>query len=300
MINIGIDPIIFSIGGFVVRWYGVMIDIAVITVVLWALHGVQKNGKITSDTVLNAALVGIPAGLIFSRLLHIIDQWQYFATLPISAVFSGEGLTIYGAVLGAVLGLWIYSKFSHFQFGILADIIAPATILAQAIGRIGCFINGCCYGLVTNLPWSIVYTNKNSYGYLASNNLADGYGTHPSVAYEFIWDMIVFGILLKIGKRFKPSGALFAIYLALYALGRLFIDFTRDGTPFLFGLHQAQVMSLAVMLITVPWLLFKTHRATPEELAADIKLPEPVSEIPTPGSDVTPAPDASGEKPPSV
>lgn len=271
MIKIGIDPIIFSIGSFVVRWYGLMIDIAVITVVVWALHAVQKSARLTYDTVLNAALVGVPSGLVFSRLLHIIDQWQYFASRPLSGLLSGDGLTIYGAVLGAVLGLWVYSKWSKFQFGYLADILAPATILGQAIGRVGCIINGCCYGLVTDLPWSILYTNKNSYGYYASSNLPEGIGLHPSVIYELFWDLIVLGILLKIGKRFKPSGALFAIYLALYAFGRLFIDFTRDGTSFLFGLHQAQILSIVVMLIMVPWLLFRTRRATAEELAADIK-----------------------------
>lgn len=287
MISIGLDPVIFSIGSFVVRWYGLMIDIAVIVVVFWALHGVQKSAKINYDTVLNAALIGVPSGIIFSRILHIIDHWSYFSTQPISALFSGEGLTIYGAVLGAVVGLWIYSKIGHFQFGILADIIAPATILGQAIGRIGCFLNGCCFGLVTDLPWSILYTHPSSFGFLASSNLAEGFGLHPSVVYEFIWDLIVFGLLLKIGKRFKPDGTLFAFYLAFYAFGRLFIDFTRDGTPFLFGLHQAQVISLVVILITLPWILFKTHRATPEELTADIKnLEAGASEVPDGSPDV--------------
>jgi phosphatidylglycerol:prolipoprotein diacylglycerol transferase len=298
MIQIGIDPIIFSIGSFVVRWYGLMIDIAVITVVVWALRAVQKSAKLTYDTVLNAALIGVPSGLIFSRVLHIIDQWQYFVSRPLSQLLSGEGLTIYGAVLGAALGLWVYSKWSRFQFGILADILAPATILGQAIGRVGCILNGCCYGLVTDLPWSIVYTNTHSYGYLASSNLAEGVGLHPSVIYELLWDLVVFGILLKIGKRFKPDGALFAIYLALYSFGRLFIDFTRDGTPFLFGLHQAQITSIVVMLIAVPWLVFRARRATPEEIAADIKLPEPEEiEDEAKKDDVAPAPE---EKPHSV
>lgn len=300
MIKIGLDPIIFSIGSFVVRWYGVMIDIAVITVVLWALHGAQKSAKINNDTVLNAALVGVPAGLIFSRVLHVIDQWQYFAARPLSALLSGEGLTIYGAVLGATLGLWLYAKYSRFQFGVLADIIAPATILGQAIGRVGCLLNGCCYGLVTDLPWNILYTNKNSYGYVASSNLAEGFGLHPSVVYEMIWDLIVLGILLKVGRRFKPSGALFALYMALYAFGRLFIDFTRDGTPFLFGLHQAQIMSIVVMLLTVPWLLFKTHKATAEELAADIRPLEPVADIAGPIETIAPVPESTGEKPPTA
>lgn len=301
MIKIGIDPIIFSIGSFVVRWYGLMIDIAVITVVVWALRAVQKSAKLNYDMVLNAAIVGVISGLVFSRVLHIIDQWESFSSRPLGQLLSSEGLTIYGAVLGAALGLWVYSKWSRFQFGYLADVIAPATILGQAIGRIGCILNGCCYGLVTDLPWSILYTNKNSYGYFASSNLAEGFGLHPSVVYEFIWDMIVFGILLKIGKRFKPDGALFAIYLAMYAFGRLFIDFTRDGTPFLFGLHQAQIMSLTVLLLAVPWLVFKSRRATPEEIASGIRQPVPEAiENAENKDDIAPSSDASEKKPHSA
>ena len=296
MITIGIDPIIFAIGSFVVRWYGLFIDIAVITVVVWALRAVQKDAKLNYDMVLNGAIIGVISGLVFSRVLHIIDQWEVFAARPLSQLLSGEGLTIYGAVLGAVLGLWVYSRWSRFQFGHLADVIAPATILGQAIGRIGCLFNGCCYGIVTDLPWSILYTNKNSYGYFASSNLASGFGLHPSVAYEFIWDLIVFGVLLKIGKRFKPDGALFVIYLAMYAFGRLFIDFTRDGTPFLFGLHQAQIMSLTVLVLTVPWLVFKSRRATPEEMVADFRVPVPVSDAEK-KENIAPA---SEEKPHSV
>ena len=137
MITIDIDPVAFTIGFLEVRWYGIMIALAVVVVVLWVLREVRRGANLTYDTVITAALVGIPSGIIFSRLLHVVDQWGYYSQNP-GQIVGFEGLTIYGAVLGATLAIWIYSKVSRFPFGYLADVTAPATILAQAIGRVGC------------------------------------------------------------------------------------------------------------------------------------------------------------------
>jgi phosphatidylglycerol:prolipoprotein diacylglycerol transferase len=156
-------------------------------------------------------------------------------------------------VLGAALGVWLFSLFSKkFAFGYLADMLAPGIILAQAIGRVGCTLNGCCYGSETHLPWAIVYTNPNSLGPI-------GIPVHPTQVYEIIFNLIVFGILLKLRGRFKPDGSLFLVYLVFYSVWRLGIDFIRDGTPFLFGLHQAQVISIVVLLIAVPLLAVRTR-----------------------------------------
>ncbi|MBA7472146.1 Phosphatidylglycerol--prolipoprotein diacylglyceryl transferase [subsurface metagenome] len=201
-----------------------------------------------------AALVGIPSGIVLARLLHVIDRWDYYSQ-NLGQIIGGSGLTAYGAVLGAALGIWIYSKFSKLQFGYFADLVAPAVIVAQAvIGRIGCTINGCCYGIEapTWLPWSVVYTHPNSYAPL-------GIPLHPTQPYELIFGLIVFGILLKLRGRLKPDGSLFLIYLGLYSVWRIGIDFLREGTPFLLGLHQAQVIGIIVLAITIPLLVYKTR-----------------------------------------
>ncbi len=255
MIEIGINPVAF-LG---VRWYGIFIALAIIWIILWLVWQVRRGANLSYDTLFTAALVGIPSGIVFARLLHVIDLWDYYMQNP-GQIIGGGGLTAYGAILGAALGIWVYSKFSKLQFGYFADLVAPAVIVGQAvIGRIGCTINGCCYGIEapTWLPWSVVYTHPDSLYILSNEPL--GVAIHPTQVYEIIFGLIVFGILLKLRGRFKPDGSLFLIYLSLYSLWRLATDFLRVGTPFLFGLHQAQVIGIIVLAITIPLLAYKTR-----------------------------------------
>jgi phosphatidylglycerol:prolipoprotein diacylglycerol transferase len=248
MIEIGIDPVAF-LG---VRWYGIFIALAIIWIILWLVWQVRRGANLSYETVFTAALVGIPSGIVLARLLHVIDLWDHYSQ-NLGQIIGGGGLTAYGAILGAALGIWIYSRFSKLNFGYFADLVAPAVIVAQAvIGRIGCTINGCCYGVETSLPWGIVYTHPDSLGPL-------GVATHPATVYELIFGLMVFGVLVKLRERFRPDGSLFLIYLNLYSLWRLATDFLRVGTPFLFGLHQAQVVAIIVLAITVPLLVYKTR-----------------------------------------
>jgi phosphatidylglycerol:prolipoprotein diacylglycerol transferase len=136
MIYININPIAFTIGPISVGWYGIMVALAVITLVVWALVSAKRDSRLTYNTVINAAIVGIPSGVIVSRLLHVLDLRDYYSQHPLQ-IIGGSGLTIWGAVLGAALGIWIYSRFSKISFAHLADVIAPGIILAQAIGRVG-------------------------------------------------------------------------------------------------------------------------------------------------------------------
>ncbi len=266
MITIDINPVAFAIGPIEIRWYGIMIALAVLTIVLWVLREVRRGANVSYDTVFTAALVGIPSAIIFSRMLHVIDNIvvaKLHPELALSGVvfdytqypghiIGASGLSAYGAILGATLAIWIYSKVSKFQFGYFADAVAPGIILAQAIGRVGCTINGCCYGIATSLPWGIVYASPNSLAPL-------GVATHPTTVYEIIWNLMVFGVLLKLRGRLKPDGSLFFVYLSLYSLWRLGSDFLREGTSFLFGLHQAQVIALIVLAIAVPILAYRTQ-----------------------------------------
>ncbi len=252
MFEIDISPIAFSIGPVSVAWYGIMIALAVLVLILWTLWSVRKGANLSYDMVLNAALVGIPSGVVFSRLLHVIDRWDYYSQHP-AQIIGGEGLTIYGAVLGAALGIWVYSKVRGISFGYLADVLAPGIILAQAIGRVGCTLNGCCYGIETKAFCAIVYTNPASHGPI-------GVPVHPTQIYEIVYNLIVFGILFKLRGRFQPDGSLFLIYLSLYSLWRLGIGFLREGAPFFFfGLHQAQVVAIVMLLITVSMLVMRSR-----------------------------------------
>ncbi len=254
MITISINPVAFTLGSVSVRWYGIMVALAILVIIGWMVWQIRRGANLTYDTIFTTALVGVPSGVIMARLLHVIDRLDYYVQYP-GQIIGGAGLTAYGAVLGAALGIWIYSRFSSFKFGYFADVVAPAVVLGQAvIGRIGCTINGCCYGIEAPnwLPWSVVYTHPESFAPL-------GVAIHPTQPYEIIYGLIVFTVLLKLRGRFKPDGSLFLIYLSLYAIWRVGIDFLRVGTPFVLGLHQAQVVSLVVLAITVPVLAYRTR-----------------------------------------
>jgi phosphatidylglycerol:prolipoprotein diacylglycerol transferase len=252
LIEIGINPIAFSIGALSVRWYGIMIALGVLVLVLWMLREVKKGARLSYETIITAAIVAVPSGMIVSRLLYLIDRWVYVGD-P-GPLWGFEGLTIWGAVLGATLGIWVYSRFTKFPFGHFMDLVALPTLLAQALGRVGCTINGCCYGAEAPswLPWSVVYTHPESYAPL-------GVAVHPTQVYEIVFLLIAFGVLFFLRKRFQPDGSLFLIYLSAYSAWRVGIDFIRDGTPFLFGLHQAQVIGIIVLLITIPILIWRTR-----------------------------------------
>ena len=248
--DININPIAFTIGPIQVRWYGLMIALAILVLVLWTFWQFRKKWpEFPPDKILALAIVGIPSGIIFAKLLHVIDRWDLYSH-NLGKIFSGEGLTIYGAILGAVLGTWIYSRFRPFNYGFAADLVAPGIILAQAIGRVGCTINGCCYGTATSLPWAISYTNPNSIAFGVN-------GVHPTQIYEIIFLLLLFMVILPLRGRLKPDGSLFLVYLGSYSLWRLGIDFIRKGTPFLFGLHQAQVIGIIVIIITITLLIYR-------------------------------------------
>ena len=249
MINIDIDPVAF----LNIRWYGIMVALGVVVLVLWMLWEVRRGAKLSANTILTAALIAIPSGIIFSRLLHVIDRWSYYSQNP-GEMVGFSGLTIYGAILGAAIGIWICSRFIKFRFAYFADLLTPGLILAQAIGRVGCTLNGCCYGAEapTWLPWSVVYTHPDCYA-------PKGIPLHPTQVYEIIFLLAVFGVIFWLRKRFKPDGSLFLIYLGIYSAWRIGIDFLRDGTPFLLDLHQAQIIGIIVLLVVLPLLILRTR-----------------------------------------
>jgi phosphatidylglycerol:prolipoprotein diacylglycerol transferase len=227
-----------------------MVALAIVTLVLWMVRETKRTVGFSYEPVLTGALIALPSGLLVSKLLHVIDHWEFYAQDP-RLILDPAGLTIYGAVIGAALGIGIYSKVSKFPFRHVFDLVVPGLILAQAVGRVGCTLNGCCYGLPTSLPWGVVYTHPDSIAYAASSALPAGMGLHPTQVYEIIYNLIVFGVLLKLRGRLKPNGTLALLYLVLYSAWRLGIGFLREGTPFVADLHQAQLLGIIVIAVAV-------------------------------------------------
>ncbi len=264
MINININPVAFSLGPIEIRWYGIMIVLAVVAVIIIALREAKRVG-LPQDHIYNIGLWAIISGIIVSRLFHVIDQWGYYMAHP-EQIIGFAGLAIYGAVVGALLAVLIYCWVKKISFSQVVDILAPGAILGQGIGRIGCLINGCCNGLPSSLPWSVAYSNPNSYCSILNEPL------QPTQIYHLLWDLVGFGIIWSLRRRVKPTGSLFLLYLAIYSAGDLAIRFVRVGEPFrsgfLFNLQEAQLIGIAVLLITVPWLIVRTVRYRAEQQRA--------------------------------
>ena len=256
MIYLNVDPIIFSLGHIHIGWYGLFIALGV-GVALWLTAREANRRGIVSDEIYGGALWVIGAGVVGARLFHVVDNWQTYAANP-AAIFGTAGLAIYGALVGGLAAVVVYARVRRLPLGRLLDSTALAIPLAQAIARIGCFINGDNYGVPTNppLPWSVVWTNPNSM--VPDHTVA----YQPAQLYELVWDLIVFGIVWKLRDHVRGEGVLFLIYATLYSFGRFFISFVREDNIYFANLRQAQIIALAVMALAVPLAVWWNRRAT--------------------------------------
>ena len=255
MLHIDIDPVALTIGSFSIRWYGVIMVSAIAFLTIWSAHFAKKAGY-SSDFIFGAALWAIPLGIIGAKVVHVADSLNYYVIHP-SEILNPAGLAIFGAILGGILGFHIYCRVKRAPFAPLADAMAPGIILAQAIGRIGCTINGCCYGAPTSLPWAVTWTHPDSYG-------PPGVAVHPTQVYELLWDLLVFAILWWLLRgRLKSPGSLFAAYLALYSMGSFLIRFLRGDVNNFAGLfNEGQIISLAVFVVATGFLVTRMHRVS--------------------------------------
>ncbi len=251
MISIGIDPILVSVGPFSLSWHGLFIVVAMVAGVLLTAHLVTRAG-LMAERLYSLAPWAILGGIIGARLVHVIDYWSFYSANPgtILALWQG-GLAIWGGILGGTLAAVIFARISGFPMAGYADQAASGLILAQAIGRIGDVINGEHISTITSLPWGVVYTHPDSPAYGLPPQ-------HPAVGYELLMDLFILGILWKLRGRIRPDSTLFLLYLTLYSTGRFFLSFLRlDSNTVFLSLNQPQWISLLVLAVTIPILVFR-------------------------------------------
>jgi phosphatidylglycerol:prolipoprotein diacylglycerol transferase len=224
----------------------------------WLAAKFAERRGIPADDVYSAALWIVVAGIVGARAAHVIDRFDFYRANPgkILAIYEG-GLAIWGGLIAGGLGGWAYTRRYNVPFWPFADAVAHGAIFGQAIGRIGCIVNGDVAGKPTNGDWGFVYTNPNA---LLPRPEYFNTPTHPYPLYEMAWDLALFGLLFLVARKVKMDGAVFLAYVVLYSLGRFLLTFTREEEIFLFGLQQAQVFSLIAIVIAAYLYLFLRGR----------------------------------------
>lgn len=285
-ITIGLDPAL-DIGPFTLSWHGFLTFISVALGVFLVVRWGAREG-FSADGIYSVSVWCILGGIIGARLLHVIDFWEdIYQHDPVKAleIWRG-GVTIYGAILGGFVSgaLYILIRNANWYLGLLgrycsflgepveaplpsvgrlADIAAPALLIAQAIGRIGDIINGEHCAKFSNLPWAVVYSHPER-GSLACEQTFGIGPTHPAVAYELLMDLVILGLIWPLRNRLRPNGMFFALYLGSYSLGRFFLSFLRNEFNEYGGLNEAQIIALVIMAITIPMLIFKAKLVKPD------------------------------------
>lgn len=162
------------------------------------------------------------------------------------AIWHG-GLAIHGAVLGGLVVSILYTRQQKINLTAFLDTLSPPLILGQAIGRIGCFLNGDAHGYPTRMPWGLVYSPESPAG-----QMFPGQPLHPTQLYELILNLVIFGILWKIRTRLKIDGQLFVIYMMLYSAGRILVEhFSADRLPYLGNISTAQSIGIIGIFLGV-------------------------------------------------
>jgi len=260
LLVISIDPVAFSIGTLQVRWYGIMVAAAVIALLAITFRETKKRGVSETTTIYNLLFWALIGGIIGAKLVYFVEAWSLYGVKP-SGIISPYGWALYGAILGSISAGLIYSRIrpkeASFQnLPAITDAVAVGAPLAQAIGRIGCTINGCCYGKLSpflSFPWAVSYTHPNS---AAPQNTP----LYPTQIYFLLWNLIVFAIVWKLRRRPQLQGSLLFLYLSLYAVGDFGLRFFKAAPPVLTGLRGEQIISLVILAIALPVLIIRIHR----------------------------------------
>lgn len=245
-------PVLIKIGPLTIHTYGVLIAIAFLIGLFFAARQAKKQ-NVPVDKISDLAFYMLIAAIIGSRLFFVAVNYKFYIQNPFDIIKIWEGgLVFYGGVVFAVItGIW-YIKKKSLDLWATADIFAPSVAIAHAIGRLGCFAAGCCYGKVTeNLPWAVVFKLPES---LAPLNVP----LHPTQIYESIGEAVNFVILIILRKHQSFKGQLFWTYLVVYSVIRFTVEFFRgdDARGFVFANASiAQIISAAVFVTAIVMLV---------------------------------------------
>ncbi|MGY1720363.1 prolipoprotein diacylglyceryl transferase [Blastococcus sp. SYSU DS0552] len=280
---------VWHLGPLPIRAYALCIIAGIVAaIVLTQRRWVARGGH--ADDVLDIAIWAVPFGIAGGRLYHVISSPRpYFGEggdpLRAFAIWDG-GLGIWGAIALGGVGAWIACRRRGIPLPAFADALAPGLLVAQAIGRLGNWFNNELYGGPTDLPWALtIYEWSGGQAVTGADGEPVVLGTfHPTFLYEMLWNLAAAALVIWADRRFRLGhGRAFALYVASYCAGRLWIELLRtDPAETFFGVRVNVFTSIVVGLLAVAYFVWQ--RGRPREV---------VDRGPRPSSG--PAAEASGE-----
>lgn len=253
-------PIALQLGSLTITWYGVMVALAFLAG-LWTASRRGLSSGFASEKILDLGPWLIIGTIVGARSLYVLSYWnEQFAGRPIFEIFMvwKGGLVYYGGFIGATLGGILYARVKGLPLWKLADVIAPSIALGSVFGRIGCLMNGCCYGRQCNLPWAI---------HFPPGHQTYPHGVHPTEVYDSLLNLVLYVGLAWLYRRKTFDGEVFAAYLVGYAIFRSLVEMFRGDYPqyYLGGwATPAHLVSIGILLVgVVLWAVLPKTKSQP-------------------------------------
>lgn len=253
-------PIAFHLGPLTVHWYGILLAAGFLAG-LWTAAARAPRYGITPDKVSDAGIWIIVGAILGARILFVTTYWrEEFADQPFTEIFMIQrgGLVFYGGLIGAALACIIYCRWQKIALWKIADVFAPSIALGYVFGRLGCLMNGCCFGRACSLPWAVHFPETHS---------THGVGIHPTQIYDSLLSLALYLGLAWLYRRKKFDGQVFATYLLCYAITRSIVESFRGDYTELHrhaGLTPAHLISIGIFATgVVLFAVLKTRTPKP-------------------------------------
>lgn len=248
-------------GPFTLHTYGVLLALAFLAG-LWVAHGQAKRAGMDAGRITDMAVYVLIAGLIGAKLMLVAVDYRYYLNNPreLSTIFQSGGV-FYGGLLGGLVVAFVFARRYKLPGWSTADVLAPGVVIGQAIGRLGCFAAGCCYGKVAAVPWAVAFTDV-----YAARQVGTPLDTplHPAQVYESMATLVIFAVLVWIAPRKRFHGQVVLAYVALYSIARFALEYYRGdaGRGFIgpFSTSQAVAAGLLFFAAVAFWRLRRTQR----------------------------------------
>lgn len=250
-------PYLIEIFGFRVPTYGALVALGFV-VALWVTGRLAKQAGMDEEKVMNLGMYCVIAGIVGAKLAMILQDIGEYSRNPASlfslSTLQAAGI-FYGGLILALIVSWWYMRREKLPLLATADLFGPGLAIGHAIGRLGCFAAGCCWGNQCDLPWAVTFTNPDAHDLVG---VPLNVRIHPTQLYESLAEFLIFFYLYRRIQRPHPKGLIIGLYLVLYSIVRFVVDFARRqemGNPFGGPFTTAQLISLGLIFVAavVAW-----------------------------------------------